>query len=45
MSVLEIKNLTKNYGSKQALKDVSFTAEKGEVIGLLILTAKNFPNS
>lgn len=35
MSVLEIKNLTKNYGNKQALKDVSFTAEKGEVIGLL----------
>ena len=35
MSVLEIKNLSKKYGNKQALKDVSFTAEKGEVIGLL----------
>lgn len=35
MSVLEIKNLSKKYGSKQALNDVSFTAEKGEVIGLL----------
>ena len=33
MSVLEIKNLSKKYGNKQALKDVSFTAEKGEVIG------------
>ncbi|MDU2898242.1 MAG: ATP-binding cassette domain-containing protein, partial [Finegoldia magna] len=35
MSVLEIKNLSKKYGNKQALKDVSFTAEQGEVIGLL----------
>ncbi len=35
MSVLEIKNLSKKYGNKQALNDVSFTAEKGEVIGLL----------
>lgn len=35
MSVLEIKNLSKKYGNKQALNNVSFTAEKGEVIGLL----------
>ncbi len=35
MSVVEIKNLTKKYGSKTAIDDFSFKAEKGEVIGLL----------
>ena len=32
--MLEIKNLTKNYGGKTALKDVSLTLPRGEIIGL-----------
>lgn len=33
--MIEVKNLTKRYGSVTALEDVSFTAESGEVVGLL----------
>ncbi len=33
--MIEIKNLHKSYGSLEAVKDVSFTVEKGEVVGLL----------
>jgi len=33
--VLQIKNLSKNYGSLQAVKDISFTVNKGEVYGIL----------
>ncbi|MBQ7599402.1 MAG: ATP-binding cassette domain-containing protein [Clostridia bacterium] len=33
--MIEVKNLVKNYGPKNALDDVSFTIEKGEVVGLL----------
>ncbi len=32
--MLKIKNLSKKYGSTQALTDVSFDVEKGEIIGL-----------
>lgn len=32
--MLEIKNLTKNYGGKTALKDVSLTLPRGEIVGL-----------
>jgi len=32
---IEVQNLTKFFGSKKAISDISFTIEKGEVIGLL----------
>ncbi|MCQ2399989.1 MAG: ABC transporter ATP-binding protein [Clostridia bacterium] len=35
MSLLEIKNLTNNYGKFIALDDVSLSAESGKIIGLL----------
>ena len=34
-TILSIKNLNKRYGSLQALKDVSFTIQKGHVYGIL----------
>ena len=33
--MIEVKNLSKKYGGKQALKDVSFTVQDGEILGLL----------
>jgi len=33
--MLSVSNLTKNFGPIQAVKDVSFTVEKGEVLGFL----------
>jgi len=33
--VIEVKNLTRYYGDKMAIRDVSFTVQKGEVLGLL----------
>ena len=33
--ILEAKSLTKNYGSKIALDGLSFTLEKGKIVGLL----------
>ena len=33
--MLEVKNLTKTYGGKQAVQDVSFTVDKGEILGFL----------
>jgi ABC-2 type transport system ATP-binding protein len=33
--MIEVKNLTKYYGSKLGVEDVSFTIEKGEIVGLL----------
>ena len=35
MSVLEIKHVSKHFGAIEAVKDVSFTLEAGEVIGLM----------
>lgn len=35
MSLIEVRDLTKNYGSVRALRGVSFSIEKGEIIGLL----------
>lgn len=35
MSVIEVKNLTKDYGSGRGVFDVSFAVEKGEVFGFL----------
>lgn len=33
--MIEVKNLTKNYGNKQAVKDISFTVSDNEVVGFL----------
>jgi len=33
--MIEIKNLTKNYGLIKAVKDISFTVNKGEIVGFL----------
>ena len=35
MSVIEVSNVSKHYGKVQALKDVSFSVEKGEIFGLI----------
>lgn len=34
-TMIEVKNLTKSYGSKKALNGISFTVEKGEILGFL----------
>ena len=33
--MIEAKNLYKNYGSRTAVRDVSFTVKKGEIVGFL----------
>ncbi len=33
--MIEARNLTKSYGSVQALRDVSFSLQEGEIVGLL----------
>ena len=33
--MIQVKNLTKKYGSREAISDVSFTVNKGEVVGFL----------
>jgi ABC-2 type transport system ATP-binding protein len=35
MTVIEVKNLQKRYGSTVAVRDVSFTVERGEIFGIL----------
>ena len=35
MSVIEIHQITKDYGDHKGVFDVSFTVEKGEVVGFL----------
>ena len=35
MSLIEIKNVKKNFGSHEVLKGVSFNAEKGDVVCLI----------
>ena len=35
MSVIEVKNLFKNYGSIEAVKGVSFDVNKSEIFGLI----------
>ncbi len=35
MAVVEVKNLTRDYGHKRGVFDLSFSVEKGEVFGLL----------
>lgn len=33
--MIEVKNLSKHYGSKKAVDDISFTVNKGEILGFL----------
>jgi ABC-2 type transport system ATP-binding protein len=33
--MIEVKNLTKRYGDKRAVNDISFKVEKGEILGFL----------
>ena len=35
MNVIEIKNLTKNYGNSRGITDVSFNVEEGEIFGFI----------
>ena len=35
MSILEVKNLKKTFGSNQVLKDVSFSLEEGQVLAII----------
>ena len=35
MSVLEVKNICKSFGSKQILKDVSFSINEGQILGFI----------
>ena len=35
MAVLEVKNIMKNFGSNQVLKDVSFTLDEGQVLAII----------
>ncbi len=35
MNVIEIKNLTKNYGGARGITDVSFNVEEGEIFGFI----------
>jgi ABC-2 type transport system ATP-binding protein len=35
MSVLSVQNLSKQYGAKLAVDDISFAVERGEIVGLL----------
>ena len=35
MSAIEVQHLSKHYGDKVAVHDLSFTVEPGEIVGLL----------
>jgi ABC-2 type transport system ATP-binding protein len=35
MTVIEVKNLTKRYGDRFAVRDVTFSVERGEIFGIL----------
>lgn len=41
--MIEVKHLTKRYGSHTAVSDLSFTVEKGQIYGFLGLTAPENP--
>ena len=56
MALLEIRNVSKNFGAIRAVNDISFAVEAGEVVGLMgdngagkstmvKLIAGNFPPS
>ena len=33
--MIEVRNLTKHYGDKKAVNDISFTVQDGEILGFL----------
>jgi len=33
--ILEVKNLSKSFGGKEILKDVSFSLDKGDILGFI----------
>ena len=35
MSVIEMNHITKDYGNQKGVFDVSFSVEKGEILGFL----------
>ena len=35
MTILQVKNIEKNFGSLQVLKDIDFSLEKGETIAII----------
>ncbi|MBP3414852.1 MAG: amino acid ABC transporter ATP-binding protein [Clostridia bacterium] len=35
MSVLKVENISKNFGSSEVLRDISFTLEKGDVLAII----------
>lgn len=41
--MIEVKNLTKRYGTATALNNVSFTAEEGTIVGFLGRTVQVNP--
>src|SRR5438046_560211 len=56
MALLDVRNVSKNFGAIQAVNDISFSVEPGEVVGLMgdngagkstmvKLVAGNFPPS
>ena len=34
-TMIELKGVTKRYGAVEAIRDISFTAPQGQIIGLL----------
>ena len=42
--MIEVKHLTKQYGDKLAVNDISFTVEDGEILGLLGSPAISAPH-
>ena len=39
-TIIEVKNLKKNYGDREILKDISFSIEKGEIISIIGVSCK-----
>ena len=35
MSIIEVSNITKDYGNKKGVFDVTFSVNKGEILGFL----------
>ncbi|MFQ8923459.1 MAG: hypothetical protein ACLR60_16345 [Clostridium paraputrificum] len=35
MSIIEVSNITKEYGNKKGVFDVTFSVNKGEILGFL----------
>lgn len=43
MATLEVKNLSKNFGSLNVLKDISFNVEQGQVVAVIGPSARVNP--